>query len=110
MCVSSHSGSVIKKPQKAIVYSQRPDGSIVANLENQYSKEQHKDENTYRYEYDVKENWTVKYDDKEKKRYVREIVYAKKEDDFGSVKHKIEESRHALDSVIYQEKVLKPVA
>ena len=108
MCVSSHSGSVIKKPQKAIVYSQRPDGSIVANLENQYSKEQHKDENTYRYEYDVKENWTVKYDDKEKKRYVREIVYAKKEDDFGSVKHKIEESRHALDSVIYQEKVLKP--
>ena len=61
MCVSSHSGSVIKKPQKAIVYSQRPDGSIVANLENQYSKEQHKDENTYRYEYDVKENWTVKH-------------------------------------------------
>ncbi len=33
----------------------------------------------------------MKYDDKEKKRYVREIVYAKKEDDFGSVKHKIEE-------------------
>ena len=110
MCASSHIGSVIQKPQQTIVYSQRPDGSIVANLGNQYSMEQHKDDHTYRYEYDAKGNWTVKYDDNKKKRYVREIAYAKGEDDFGTVKQKIEEGRHTLDSVmyqIYQEKVLE---
>ena len=83
MYASSHIGSVIQKPQQTIVYSQRPDGSIVANLGNQYSREQHKDDHAYRYEYDAKGNWTVKYDDNKKKRYVREIVYAKEEDDFA---------------------------
>lgn len=106
MYASSHIGSVIQKPQQTIVYSQRPDGSIVANLGNQYSREQHKDDHAYRYEYDAKGNWTVKYDDNKKKRYVREIVYAKEEDDFGTVKQKIEEGRHTLDSMMYQ-KVLK---
>ncbi len=101
-------GSSLRTGKDAIVYNRLPNGNVVATIDDEYSNELHtKKGSNFKYEYDAKNNWIVKSDVAKQTRVVREIVYAKSDNDFAIVEHEIETSRQSLDSVLYEETVLK---
>ena len=107
MCVYRSVGSSLRNNKKAMVYTRQPNGNVVANLEDQYSDElRTKATAIFKYEYDSKNNWIVQSNVTKKTRVVREIVYAKSDNDFVNVEHTIETTRRSLDSVLYEENVL----
>ncbi len=101
-------GSSLRTGKDAIVYNRLPNGNVVATIDDEYSNELHtKKGSTFKYEYDAKNNWIVKSDVAKQTRVVREIVYAKSDNDFAIVEHEIERSRQTLDSVLYENHVLE---
>ncbi len=101
-------GSSLRTGKDAIVYNRLPNGNVVATIDDEYSNELHtKKGSTFKYEYDAKNNWIVKSNVAKQTRVVREIVYAQSDNDFAIVEHEIETSRQSLDSVLYEETVLK---
>ncbi len=104
ICHSLRFGAAIRQPQKQVVYTRLPNGNIVSSLGNKYSNESHGSDLVYRYEYDQKSNWTIKSDIDKKRRTIREIIYAKTDNDFASINEKIESDIKTLDSALYQKK------